>query len=130
MAKISKSFSEYIKAKELSLTDEFYTLKGDYINTDYGFNFVAYNALQDVNDIKSNNYSNIILTKKQKRSDILEATKLKNDDTRDFVTTLSFIAKDNSNEMKKPLYLIIDNAYEDFDIDGSNTEIKLQRQER
>ena len=64
MAKISKSFSEYIKAKELSLTDEFYTLKGDYINTDYGFNFVAYNALQDVNDIKSNNYSNIILTKK------------------------------------------------------------------
>ena len=125
MAKISKSFSEYIKAKELTLTDEFYTLKGDYINTDYGFNFVAYNALQDVNDIKSNNYSNIILTKKQKRTDILEATKLKNDDTRDFVTTLSFIAKDNSNEMKKPLYLIIDNAYEDFDIDGSNTEIKL-----
>lgn len=126
MAKISRSFSEYIKAKELSLTDDFYTLKGNYINTDYGFNYMAYDALKDVNDIKTNNYSNIILTKKQKRSDILEAKGLiSHNSNTDFITTLSFIAPDNSNELKKPIYLVIDNIYEDFDIDGANTEVKL-----
>lgn len=125
MAKISKNFSDYIKTKNLTIGDDFYKLSGSYINTDYGFNYIAYDALKDVNDVKTNNLSNIILTKKQKRSDLLSASVINKTTFDDFISPISFFSQTDSNSLNQPVYLVIDNSYDDYDIDAVNTEVKL-----
>jgi hypothetical protein len=120
-----KNFSKNIKPKELTFTDEYFKLSGSYINTDYGFNYIAYNALKDVNDVKSNNYSNIILTKKQNMSNLISINEIAPAKTKDFISALSFFAPDNSNTYNQPVWLSFDKTYDSYDIDMESASIKL-----
>ena len=106
-----KSFKDSIKFKKLKFNDEYFSLKGEYISTSDGINFFTYKALTDVNDVKTNNFSNIFLTKKQKNSDILEVEKVEKNGLLDIVTTLSFFSNDSKNEFNPGIWLAIDKSY-------------------
>ncbi|MBO5826974.1 MAG: hypothetical protein J6R59_00650 [Paludibacteraceae bacterium] len=58
------TFSNDLKAKELNYCDDFFSLKGEKITPSDSFSFNSYEALKGVNDFKTNNYSNLFLTKK------------------------------------------------------------------
>ena len=58
------TFSDNIKSKDLCYGDDFYTLKSEKVTPSDSFSYDCYEALQDVVDFKTNNYSNLFLTKK------------------------------------------------------------------
>ena len=77
------TFSNGLRAKDLCYSDDFFKLKGKKIIPSDSFSFSSYNALKDVNDFKTNNYSNLFLIKKQKNTDWLKANIKKGDDILD-----------------------------------------------
>lgn len=77
------TFSNGLRAKDLCYSDDFFKLKGKKIIPSDSFSFSSYNALKDVNDFKTNNYSNLFLIKKQKNTDWLKANIMKGDEILD-----------------------------------------------
>ena len=120
-----KSFKDSIKFKKLKFNDEYFSLKGEYISTSDGINFFTYKALTDVNDVKTNNFSNIFLTKKQKNSDILEVEKVEKNGLLDIVTTLSFFSNDSKNEFNPGIWLAIDKSYNTYDVNTVTSSFRL-----
>lgn len=125
MALVKKDFEKVIQPKELKFNDEYYTLKGKTLHLTNSGNFTAYNALKDVNDVKSNNYSNIFLTKKVKNSDILSTKEIAKLPYRDFVTTISFFAPDNSDLSNQGLWLTITKGFDTYETDTTTVSFKL-----
>lgn len=125
MALVKKDFEKVIQPKELKFNDEYYTLKGKTLRLTNSGNFTAYNALKDVNDVKSNNYSNIFLTKKVKNSDILTTKEIAKSPYRDFVTTISFFAPDNSDLSNQGLWLTITKGFDTYETDTTTVSFKL-----
>lgn len=125
MALERKSFKDSIKFKKLKFNDEYFSLKGEYINTSDGINFFAYKALTDVNDVKTNNFSNIFLTKKQKNSDILDVQQVDGGNLLDIVTTLSFFSNDANNELNPGIWLAIDKSYNTYDVNTVTSSFRL-----
>lgn len=72
MAIIEKSFLTNVRGKELSYSDDFYRLRGKKIVPANSFSYYLYNVMTDVVDTKTNNYSNLFLTKKQTNDSWLE----------------------------------------------------------
>jgi hypothetical protein len=58
------TFSNDLRAKDLSYSDEFFKLKGEKIIPSDSFSYNSYEALKDVKDFKTSNFSNLFLTKK------------------------------------------------------------------
>lgn len=125
MALKNSKISEVIKPKTLKFNDGYYELKSEYIVSSNGISFLAYKALEDINDVKNNNFSHLFLTKKQKNSDILEAKKNKEKEYLDIITTLSFFSYDSSNSLKPGVWLWVDSGYNNFEVDSSKTTLKL-----
>lgn len=125
MALVQKEFEDVIKPKELKFNDEYYKLKGKTLHLTNSENFTAYNALKDVNDVKTNNYSNIFLTKKLRNSDILSTKEIKKLPHRDFVTTISFFAPDNSDINNQGVWLTITKGFDTFETDTTTISFKL-----
>lgn len=100
------TFSNDLKAKELSYCDEFFSLKGEKITPSDSFSYNCYEALRDINDFKTNNYSNLFLTKKQKNSDWLNINTRESNNVNGFVTTFEWKDKDN-----KSWWLYFDDNY-------------------
>ena len=125
MALNYKNFSTSIEPKTLTYSDEYISLKGDYITTNNNIDFIVYDAFKDVNDVKSNNFSNLILTKKQRNSDILELTGINNDDYPDFVTTLSFFSYDPSDIKNPGIWMAIDKGFDTYETDTTKSSFKL-----
>lgn len=125
MALKNSKISEVIKPKTLKFNDGYYELKSEYIVSSNGISFLAYKALEDINDVKSNNFSHLFLTKKQKNSDIIESKKIKDKEYLDIITTLSFFSYDTSNTLKPGVWLWVDSGYNDFEVDSSKTTLKL-----
>lgn len=121
----TKHFKDSIKFKNLKFNDEYFTLKSEFISTSDGINFFVYNALTDVNDVKSNNFSNIFLTKKQKNSNILEVSEIDKKSLLDVVTTLSFFSNDANNELNPGVWLAADKSYYTYDINTSASSFRL-----
>jgi hypothetical protein len=67
------TFSNDLRAKELNYTDEFFKLKSEKVIPSDSFSFETYEAFKDINDFKTNNYSNLFLINKQNNSNWLEA---------------------------------------------------------
>ena len=65
-------------------------MKNDIKVLNDSFTINTYEALKDINSIKSNNYSNLMLSKKQKTSSWLETNTLKDKKQKNLITTLSF----------------------------------------
>lgn len=85
------TFSNDLKAKDLYYCDEFFSLKGEKIIPSDSFSYDYYEALRDVNDFKTNNYSNLFLTKKQKTSNWLKSKIVDNKVQTGLVTTLEWL---------------------------------------
>jgi hypothetical protein len=66
------TFSNSLKSKGLCYSDEFFKLKSEKVIPSDSFTFDSYEAFKDINDFKTNNYSNLFLINKQKNSDWLE----------------------------------------------------------
>ena len=117
MALQYKSFSD-IKAKELNLTDNFFKLKSNFVQLG-NFEYNGYNILKDVSDVKTNNYSNLVLTKKQKNSKVLEVNKPEIiENSLDIITTLSFYSN-NAEGINKGAWLCFNKSYDTWDMDVS-----------
>lgn len=115
MAIQRKSLKTSLEGKDLQYTNDFFNFKNETIITSDSFSYNAYNALQNVNDAKTNNLSNLFLTKKQLNSDWLEVNEKKEDNI-DLVTTLSFYAKDNTDSTNPGVWLYFDKTYEFWDV--------------
>lgn len=114
------SLSGNIKAKEMNYSDNFFKLKSERVITSDSFPYNIYNALTDVNDFKTNNYSNLILSRKMKNSDWLEADIKKNVKQLDIITTISFYGNNPEDEIEKGSWLYFDKNYEMWDINLEN----------
>lgn len=92
------TFSNDLKAKDLCYSDEFFKLKSEKVIPSDSFSFSSYEALKDIIDFKTNNYSNLFLIKKQKNSDWLESNTKKNERLISLATTISWFAADLEDE--------------------------------
>lgn len=114
-----RTFSNHLKAKDLNYCDEFFSIKGEKITPSDSFTFNCYEALRDINDFKTNNYSNLFLTKKQKFSNWLESNIDENDNLTGIVTTLEWRKGDKS------AWLYFDDFYNVKEADVKIIECKL-----
>lgn len=122
MAQIVKSFDD-IQNNELNFTDGFFKLKGVY-SENAGFRYNAYEVLKDVADVKTNNYSNLILSKKRKNSEILEVTHPQPlNRSVDIITTIGFFNAD----VDSGAWLCFDKTYDTWDMDVSSSVLKITK---
>lgn len=123
VALIKKNFNTEILPKKLKFNDEYLKLKKETVITSGGFSYEAYNILKDVNDTKTNNYSNLFLSKKQKNSNVIEPKNLETSKYPDFVSTISFFAADNNNKNNPGVWMVVDKSYDDYDITVSSFKL-------
>lgn len=122
MAVKHRTFSNDLKAKDLCYSDEFFKLKSEKVIPSDSFTFDNYEALKDVNDFKTNNFSNLFLIKKQENSQWLEAQVKQQDKLNGLATTISWYAFDVENEEELGSWLYFAKNYEMFDINVSEVE--------
>jgi hypothetical protein len=112
-----KNFND-ISAKELTFTDNFFKLKKNYVSSSI-FEYNGYDILKNVYDAKTNNFSNLILTKKQKNSEVLDVKSPSNNENDiDIITTLSFFGKGDNNGA----FLCFNKSYDTWDMDVSSAD--------
>ena len=114
------TFSNNLKAKDLNYSDEFFSLKGEKVIPSDSFSFNSYEALKDINDFKTNNYSNLFLTKKQKISDWLQADVKDKGAVKGFATTLSWRISEEENQ-----WLYFAKNYTLWDIYVKKVDLKI-----
>lgn len=119
------TFSNDLRAKELNYTDEFFKLKSEKVIPSDSFSFDTYEAFKDINDFKTNNYSNLFLINKQNNSNWLEAQVKKQDKKIGLATTLSWFTDSDGDSQEKGTWLYFAKNYEMFDINVSTVDCLL-----
>lgn len=122
MAANRYTFSNDLKAKDLCYSDEFFKLKSQKVIPSDSFSFDSYQAFKDINDFKTNNYSNLFLINKQRNSEWLVPQVKQKDELNGLATTLSWYAADVSNESQQGSWLYFAKNYEMFDINVTTVE--------
>ena len=125
MALKHRTFSNDLKAKDLCYSDDFFSLKGEKIIPADSFSFNNYQALKDVNDFKTNNYSNLFLTKKQANSNWLKADVKEEDELNGLATTISWFTYNSNNKEELGSWLYFSKNYEMFDINVNSVECQI-----
>lgn len=125
MATNYRTFSNDLKAKDLCYPDEFFKLKSEKVIPSDSFTFDNYQALKDVNDFKTNNYSNLFLIKKQQNSQWIQAKVKQQDKLNGLATTISWYAFDLQNQQEQGSWLYFAKNYEMFDINVSQVEYMI-----
>lgn len=110
------TFSNDLKAKDLCYSDEFFKLKGEKVIPSDSFSFSSYEAFKNINDFKTNNYSNLFLINKQKNSNWLSANIKETDYLNGMATTISWYAPNIDNELELGSWLYFSKNYEMFDL--------------
>ena len=112
-----------ICAKELSLPDENMALRGNYAYSG-SFGYKAYEILKNVYDVKTNNFSNLVLSRKTKNSDFIEILKPETiENNLDIITALSFYNKDEDNG----IWLCFNKSYDTWDNDISTAVFTMTK---
>jgi hypothetical protein len=119
------TFSNDLKAKDLCYSDEFFKLKSEKVIPSDSFTFDSYEAFKNINDFKTNNYSNVFLINKQKNSNWLESKVKESDYLNGLATTISWYSGDNDNVMERGSWLYFGKNYEMFDINVTKVEALL-----
>ena len=122
MAIKRNTFSNDLKSKDLCYSDEFFKLKSEKVIPSDSFTFDSYDAFKNINDFKTNNYSNLFLINKQKNSDWIEAKIKENNHLNGLATTISWFASNTENEMELGSWLYFGKNYEMFDINVSRVD--------
>lgn len=102
---IVNDFSKVIKSKELKFNDNYYHLKNNFISTTEGFDYHTYNIFDREKDIKSNNFSNLILSDFKKNSDIFYFDEFSDKNLLNIITPIIF-----TDPSGKIFYLSADNS--------------------
>lgn len=116
------TFSNDLKAKDLCYSDEFFKLKSEKVIPSDSFSFDSYEALKNVNDFKTNNYSNLFLINKQRNSNWLQSNVRDKDLLNGIATTISWYSSDLKNPDEQGSWLYFAKSYEMFDIHLSEVE--------
>lgn len=119
------TFSNDLKAKDLCYSDEFFKLRSEKVIPSDSFTFDSYEAFKNINDFKTNNYSNLFLINKQKNSNWLESKVKESDYLNGLATTISWFSGDNDNVMERGSWLYFGKNYEMFDINVTKVEALL-----
>lgn len=120
-----RTFSNDLKAKDLCYSDDFFKLKSQKVIPAESFSFDSYQALKNVNDFKTNNYSNLFLLRKRKNSDWLEANVKQGDEIMDLATTISWYANNTNDQNQLGSWLYFSKNYEMFDINVTTEECSV-----
>lgn len=111
-----KSLKNDIKYKEFKYSDDFFELKHDQIVSSNTFSWNNYKVFDNINDIKTNNFSNLFLTNKSETSLWLDYKKGKSDDQLGLITTLSFLSDNYFSETNPGAWLYFNKNYDFWDI--------------
>ena len=115
MAIQKKAFKESLQAKEMDYCNDFFEMKSTpNVFTD-SFSYNKYEALTDVNDVKTNNFSNLFLSRKKLNEDWL-GVKEKDEPDLNIVSTISFEAPDTEDPSNPGIWLYFDKTYTFWDI--------------
>ena len=119
------TFSNSLKAKDLCYSDEFFKLKSEKVIPSDSFTFDSYEAFKDINDFKTNNYSNLFLINKQKNSDWLEPQIRQKDQMNGLATTISWYSAKIRQGVEEGSWLYFSKNYQMFDINVSEVDAIL-----
>lgn len=119
------TFSNALKAKDLCYSDEFFKLKSEKVIPSDSFTFDSYEAFKDINDIKTNNYSNLFLINKQRNSDWLEPQIRQKDQMNGLATTISWYSAKVRQGVQQGSWLYFSKNYQMFDINVSQVDAIL-----
>lgn len=111
-------------AKSLAYTDNFLIFKSEKKVSNDSFTFNFYPAFKGAKDVKTNNYSNLILSKNQLNSDWVKPDIEKIDYRYGLISTMSFFDSE-AGDTKVPHYLYFDKNYEFWDIYVKTVPYKL-----
>lgn len=125
MAVNRKSLKENLTVKKLNYSDDFFKLKKEVKTLDDSFAINNYEAFKDINSIKTNNYSNLILSKKQTNSKWLDTNTRDNESQKNLITTISFFSNDPTDPANPGVWLYFDKNYEFWDAYVNAVEYKL-----
>lgn len=125
MAVNHKSFKDNLTAKEMTYSDDFFTLKCEPNVLNDSFTVNTYEAFKDINSIKSANYSDLFLSKKQPNSNWLETKSKKSDEQIGFISTLSFFSENPDDHYTPGAWLYFDKNYEFWDAYVNAAEYSL-----
>ena len=109
------TFSNDLKAKDLCYSDEFFKLKSEKVIPSDSFSFDSYEALKNIVDFKTNNYSNLFLINKQETSNWLESKVKKKERIMSLATTMSWFASVLEDDDEQGQWLYFNKTYEIFD---------------
>lgn len=73
MAVNNRTFLKNLRGKQFNYSDNFYRLKGKKVIPSNSFSYYLYDVMHDIVDFKTNNFSNLFLSKKMVNTDWLEA---------------------------------------------------------
>lgn len=114
MAIKKKTFKDSLQSKELNYCNDFFEIKStSNVFTD-SFSYNQYEALTDVNDIKTNNYSNLFLSNKKLNEDWLSVRE-KDEPLLNIVSTLSFEAPNTLDPTNRGVWLYFNKTYTFWD---------------
>ena len=116
------TFSNDLKAKDLCYSDEFFTLKSEKVIPSDSFSFDSYEAFKNINDFKTNNYSNLFLINKQRNSEWLKSEVREKDLLNGLATTISWYSPDLENQVVQGSWLYFAKNYDMFDIHLSEVD--------
>ena len=119
------TFSNDLKAKDLCYSDEFFKLKSEKVIPSDSFSFDSYEAFKNINDFKTNNYSNLFLINKQKNSKWLQPNVKDVDYLNGVATTISWYSDDSGSSIEKGSWLYFAKNYEMFDINVTKVDALL-----
>lgn len=120
-----KTLKEGLKFTPLKYDDDFFTLSGEIVKNDDIPDYIGYEILKDVNDVKTNNYSNLILSKSGLGSDFI-TPKLKINEIKDTKvlasSTFTFF-KNTSGEV----WLTIDSEFNNMNSNYDSSTLKMKK---
>lgn len=124
MAINKKAFKDSLQAKDMDYCNDFFEMKNTpNVFTD-SFSYNKYEALTDVNDIKSNNFSNLFLAKRRLNEEWLGVKEKRKTDL-NIVSTISFEAPDTEDPSNQGVWLYFDKNYTFWDLNLNEADYYL-----
>lgn len=124
-SKTIKTLRDGLKFTPLKYDDDFFTLKGEKIKNNDIPDYIGYELFKDVNDVKTNNYSNLILSRPELASNFITPRLKVNDITNaNVIATSTFtFFKDSPGE----IWLTIDAAFNNLNSNYDSSKLKLKK---
>lgn len=124
-SKTFKTLREGLKFTPLKYDDDFFELKGEKIKNNDIPDYIGYEILKDVNDVKTNNYSNLVLSRPELASNfIMPKLKINEVKENNIIATSTFtFFKNTTGE----LWLTIDAESNNINANYDSSQLKIKK---